>query len=92
MGHKVIIVTNQGDIIKGFKTDEDFRLSISGLEKELWTCGAWIDDYFYCPHHPEKGFPGEVPELKVHCECRNLRSECFLRQKTSGIVRPKDRQ
>ena len=81
MGHKIIIVTNQGDIAKGFKTDEDFRLSMSRLEEELWACGVWIDDYFYCPHHPEKGFPGEVPELKVPCACRKPKIGMFLEAK-----------
>ncbi len=23
-----------------------------------------------CPHHPDDGFPGEVKELKILCECR----------------------
>jgi uridine kinase len=23
-----------------------------------------------CPHHPDKGFPGERPELKIQCDCR----------------------
>ena len=31
---------------------------------------AKIDEIFYCPHHPEKGFEGEITELKINCACR----------------------
>jgi HAD superfamily hydrolase (TIGR01662 family) len=31
---------------------------------------AYIDEYFVCPHHPDKGFSGEVRELKTDCNCR----------------------
>jgi uridine kinase len=29
-----------------------------------------LDGLYVCPHHPDKGFPGEVPELKGPCSCR----------------------
>jgi uridine kinase len=29
-----------------------------------------LDRIYFCPHHPDAGFPGEVPALKVRCECR----------------------
>ena len=32
--------------------------------------GAYIDGLYYCPHHPDKGFEGEIPELKFDCDCR----------------------
>ena len=32
--------------------------------------GAYIDGIYYCPHHPHKGFDGEIPELKIDCGCR----------------------
>ena len=25
---------------------------------------------YFCPHHPHKGYEGEVPELKIDCDCR----------------------
>ena len=42
------------------------RLSAKSTSRE----GAWLDAIYYCPHHPDKGFPGERPELKIHCSCR----------------------
>ena len=32
--------------------------------------GAYLDDLLFCPHHPDKGYPGEVDEYKVKCVCR----------------------
>lgn len=32
--------------------------------------GAYIDKIYYCPHHPDKGFEGEIKELKIDCDCR----------------------
>ena len=29
-----------------------------------------MDGIFLCPHHPDKGFPGERAELKIPCDCR----------------------
>ncbi len=40
------------------------------METDLGRSGAYIDDLFYCPHHPDKGFPGERPEYKIDCDCR----------------------
>ena len=40
------------------------------METELGKQGAYIDGLYYCPHHPHKGYAGEVPELKVDCACR----------------------
>lgn len=40
------------------------------METELEKKGAYLDDIFFCPHHPHKGYAGEVPELKIECECR----------------------
>jgi len=40
------------------------------METELGKHGAYIDDIFFCPHHPDKGFPGEKPEYKIECDCR----------------------
>src|SRR4029450_4471169 len=31
---------------------------------------ALLNGLYVCPHHPEKGFVGERPELKIDCDCR----------------------
>ena len=32
--------------------------------------GVTLDGIYYCPHHPDKGFVGEVENLKIDCDCR----------------------
>lgn len=65
-----IVVTNQPAIAKGFMTFEEVEQVHKKLETELGWRGAKIDAIYYCPHHPEKGFEGEIKELKINCSCR----------------------
>jgi mannose-1-phosphate guanylyltransferase/phosphomannomutase len=70
-GVPAICVTNQPDIAKGFFTEADLRAVLAALDTALAArAGAWLDDVYYCPHHPEAGWPGEVAALKIACECR----------------------
>ena len=65
-----IVVTNQPVLARGDCTVQELDAVHRRLETLLGAAGAYIDDLFYCPHHPDKGFPGEVPELKIVCNCR----------------------
>jgi mannose-1-phosphate guanylyltransferase / phosphomannomutase len=65
-----ILVTNQPGIAKGFLTEADLAGIHRKLDWELARGGAFLDGAYHCPHHPERGFEGEVRELKVPCECR----------------------
>jgi len=70
LGFLVIVITNQPVIARG---DVDFKtldLIHMKMETDLGKHGAYIDDLFYCPHHPDKGFAGERPEYKIDCGCR----------------------
>jgi histidinol phosphatase-like enzyme len=40
------------------------------MEMLLGLHHAFLDRIYFCPHHPDKGFPGERPELKIACDCR----------------------
>ncbi len=66
----VIIVTNQPQIAKGFCTEEVVKGINRMIVEELKSQGAVVDAVYYCPHHPEKGFPGEIPKYKIDCNCR----------------------
>jgi len=66
----VIIITNQPMIAKGMMTKKDLVEIHKKLETELGRNGAKIDAIYFCPHHPEKGFEGELAELKIKCDCR----------------------
>ena len=69
-GIPVIIVTNQPHIAKGLMSFSDHERVRARMDALLAIEGAFVDDYYFCPHHPESGFPGEVPELKCDCRCR----------------------
>lgn len=69
-GYLCIIVTNQPVIARGEVTINELALIHNKLETLLGKEGAYIDSLYYCPHHPHKGYEGEIPELKFDCDCR----------------------
>ncbi len=40
---------------------------------------AKVDLIEYCTHHPQRGFEGEVKELKIECDCRKPANGMFLK-------------
>ena len=69
-GYLAIVVTNQPVIARGEVTVEELNLIHNKMETLLGQAGAYIDGLYYCPHHPDKGFAGEVEALKIDCDCR----------------------
>lgn len=65
-----VVVTNQPMIAKGFVTVSEVENTHKKMETLLGEEGAFLNAIYYCPHHPEGGFEGEIPELKIECECR----------------------
>lgn len=66
----VFIVTNQPVIARGEVTREGLSEIHGRLACLLAREGAFVNDIFYCPHHPDGGFAGEVAALKIPCACR----------------------
>lgn len=77
-GYLAIVVTNQPVIARGDVTIEELDEIHAKMETLLGERGAYIDAIYYCPHHPDKGFTGEVPELKIECECRKPKPGMLL--------------
>lgn len=69
-GYLAIVVTNQPVIARGEATFEELQEIHNKMETELGKDGAFIDGLYFCPHHTDKGFPGERPEYKCNCDCR----------------------
>jgi len=69
-GLRAVMITNQPVVAKGFVTEAGVQQIHNKLETLLGRERAFLDRIYYCPHHPEKGFPGERPELKIDCACR----------------------
>lgn len=55
LGFLVIVVSNQSGISQGTYGHEDVRSIHQRIQKELQAQDAWIDDFFYSPHHPSQG-------------------------------------
>ena len=69
-GYLCIVVTNQPVIARGEVTVEGLQEIHQKMETLLGQQGAYVDAIYYCPHHPDKGYAGEIPELKINCNCR----------------------
>lgn len=65
-----IVITNQPVIARGECTFEELKNINNRMHTLLGKEGAYLDDLYFCPHHPDSGFEGEVRELKFDCECR----------------------
>ena len=78
-GYLAIVITNQPVIARGEVTTSQLQEIHDKLETLLGREGAYIDGLYYCPHHPDKGFAGEVPELKFDCDCRKPKPGLILR-------------
>ena len=78
-GYLAIVATNQPVIARGEVTYAQLEEIHNKMETLLGEKGAYIDALYYCPHHPDKGFDGEVPELKFECECRKPKPGMLLK-------------
>jgi D,D-heptose 1,7-bisphosphate phosphatase len=76
-GYLSIVVTNQSAIARNLCTEEDVRAIHRSMETTLGQNKAWLDGIYYCPHHPDKGFPEENPKYKIDCDCRKPRTGMF---------------
>ncbi len=65
-GYKIIIITNQAGIARGYYTTHDYEVLTEWYLAELAKYGIDILDVFYCPHHPN----GKVKMYSIECECR----------------------
>lgn len=73
-----VVVTNQPMIAKGFVTFEDVYAVHKKMETLLGESGAYLNKIYFCPHHPERGFEGEIKELKIDCNCRKPKPGMLL--------------
>ncbi|MEI6340718.1 MAG: HAD-IIIA family hydrolase [Verrucomicrobiota bacterium] len=69
-GYRLVVLTNQPVLARGEATEADLARIHARMEWLLGQEGAFVDAIYHCPHHPDRGFPGERPELKGPCHCR----------------------
>lgn len=69
-GKLAIVITNQPSVARGLCQIEDIETVHKKMSTLLGKEGAYLDDVYFCPHHPDKGYPEENPVYKIPCECR----------------------
>ena len=75
---KIFLVSNQPGIAKGFFDNSKVYKFHSLIQHKLIEKNLNpLDGIYICPHHPEKGHPGENKELKINCNCRKPKSGLF---------------
>ncbi len=65
-GFKIIIVTNQAGVARGFFPESILPALHAEMERLLREEGAHIDGLFFCPHHPTEG----IAPYRIACDCR----------------------
>lgn len=78
-GYLAIVVTNQPVLARGEVTYSKLEEIHNKMETLLGNEGAYLDAIYYCPHHPHKGYAGEIIELKVECNCRKPKPGMLLK-------------
>ncbi|MCK9364403.1 MAG: HAD family hydrolase [Syntrophales bacterium] len=74
-GLKAIVVTNQSGVARGFFDEAMVAAIHEKMQKFLEAKGAWIDRFYYCPHHPTDGMGSYLQE----CSCRKPAPGMLLR-------------
>lgn len=73
-----VVITNQSVIARNLCTIDELEYIHKKLETKLGEQRAKLDAIYYCPHHPDKGYPEENPIYKIECACRKPKPGMFL--------------
>jgi len=74
-GMKVVVISNQAGVARGFFTEDFVKLTHEHLQTALRQQGATIDNFYYCPHHPTEG----IEPYRKDCNCRKPAPGMLLR-------------
>jgi D-glycero-D-manno-heptose 1,7-bisphosphate phosphatase len=73
-GMKAVVISNQSGVARGLITEEFVQKTNNHLQIMLREQGAFINNFYYCPHHPTEG---EAPYRQI-CDCRKPAPGMFL--------------
>ncbi|MFC1940600.1 D-glycero-alpha-D-manno-heptose-1,7-bisphosphate 7-phosphatase [Chloroflexota bacterium] len=65
-GFKVIIITNQAGVARGYFTEDTVKEINKYIQETLTKERAFIDMIYYCPHHID----GIIEKYRKDCYCR----------------------
>ena len=69
-GILTIVITNQPVIARNMCSFEELNKIHCKMDMLLAESGAYVDDLYFCPHHPDSGYEGENKKYKIKCNCR----------------------
>lgn len=58
-GYRVLIATNQSGVARGYYDIDMLDMIHEKMMRELAAVGGYVEEIFFCPHHPDEG-----------CQCR----------------------
>jgi D-glycero-D-manno-heptose 1,7-bisphosphate phosphatase len=77
LGYIVIIVSNQSGVARGYFNEELVHELHNVLKKTVEKENAYINEIYYCPHHPLEG----IPKYRIDCSCRKPKPGMVLKAK-----------
>jgi D,D-heptose 1,7-bisphosphate phosphatase len=80
-GILAVVVTNQPVIARGELEESELKVIHNKMDTLLGRHGAYLDRLYYCPHHTDSGFEGEIKALKFDCDCRKPKIGLFTQAK-----------
>lgn len=76
----IIVITNQPVIARGLASIKDVKSINETLVSILNKKHAFINAFYFCPHHPERNHPDIPPramKYRIKCECRKPKLAMF---------------
>jgi D-glycero-D-manno-heptose 1,7-bisphosphate phosphatase len=83
-GLKLVVVTNQSAVARGWLSEVDLRRIHDALAARLARCGIVLDAIYYCPHHPVDG----TGSYLLDCTCRKPKTGMIERARADLGIDP----
>ena len=72
-GYLAIVISNQSGVARGYGTEQDVIAVNNRINELLSEYNTKIDEFYYCPHHPE----AKVEKYRKDCQCRKPKIGLF---------------
>lgn len=81
-GFKIIVITNQSGVARGYFQEEDVRRVHRELRRQARLRGLRLDGIYYCPNHPE----AEESRYREPLDCRKPRPGMLLQAQEDHLL------